>query len=76
MRDGAGSVARSIAIANLDLLMRLMIGFGTPRGAAERLYAVLIAVNTLGDGVIVAIIVTDGIRPEAAVILGITQPAG
>lgn len=64
-----------VAGYNLGLLMRLMIGFGTPRGAAERLYAALIAVNAPGDGFIVAIIVTDGIQRVVAVILDITHPA-
>ena len=56
--------------------MRLMIGFGTPRGKAERLHAVLIAEDTPGNGFIVAIVVTDGIKPVAAVILDITHPLG
>lgn len=65
-----------VAGYNLGLLMRLMIGFGTPRGAAERLHALLIAVNRPGDGFIVAIVVTDGIQPVAAVTIDITHPAG
>lgn len=65
-----------VARYKFGLLMRLTIGFGTPRGAAERLYAILITLNTPGDGFTVAIIVTDGIKPVAAVILDVTHPAG
>ena len=66
----------NVAGYNLGLLMRLTISLGTPRGAAERLYAVLIPVNRPSDGFIIAIIVTDRIRPVAAVTIDITDPTG
>ncbi|MET4698015.1 hypothetical protein ABIE65_001032 [Constrictibacter sp. MBR-5] len=65
-----------VAGYNLGLLMRLTIGFGTPRGAAERLYAVLVALSTPDEGFIVAIVVTDGTRPVAAVIVDNTYRTG
>ena len=47
------------------LLMRLMIGFGTPRGVAECLYAVLVGANTPGDGFTVAIVdIAPPIAPD------------
>ena len=63
-----------VAGYNLGLLMRQLIGAGTPRGAADRL-AVLLLAQIRPDGAFIALIIaTDGLDAGALVILDLAPP--
>ncbi len=64
-----------VAGYNLGLLMRQLIGAGTPRQAADRATVLLLAMIAQDDRLVLAIIAADGGQAVAALILDLGPPA-